>query len=198
MNADVAEYRDEGELCLYDESVSTLPLTDIRRRIGMVFQQPCVFPTSIEKNALFGLKAKRLSRAERAERVETSLRDVGLWSEVRTRLDAPATQLSLGQQQRLCIARALAVDPEVLLMDEPTASIDPLSVRVIESLIAELRGRYTIVVVTHDIRQARRISDHVAFLCEGELVESGACGAMFGQARDARTRTYLTESICDC
>jgi len=198
MNVDVAGYREEGVINFAGAPFSDFVDTDVRARIGMVFQQPCVFPTSIAKNVLFGVKAKRLSKADAATCIERCLRDVGLWSEVRTRLDAPATQLSLGQQQRLCIARALAVEPDILLMDEPTASIDPVSVRVIEDLIRKLSGCYTLIVVTHDIRQARRISDQVAFLCEGELVEAGGCDAMFGAPRDQRTQTYLTEAICDC
>ena len=198
MNADVAGYSESGALRLAGDDLSGLPDTELRARVGMVFQQPCVFPTTIFRNVVFGLQHKRLPKAELRERAGQALRRVGLWDEVRSRLDRSADELSLGQKQRLCIARALAVEPDVLLMDEPTASIDPRSVKVVEALIRELAGEYTVVIVTHDIRQARRVSDTLAFLCEGELVECGPTAELFARARDERTRGYLTEAVCDC
>lgn len=173
-------------------------VTELRREIGMVFQQPCVFPCSIYDNMLMGLRNLKLSKSETRNIIETSLKQAALWDEVANRLEAPATSLSLGQQQRLCIARALALKPKVLLLDEPTASIDPISSRVIEDLVMSLSENISIVMVTHNIAQTKRIADHVVFMCDGKIVEQGSRSHMFSLATCDKTRTYITEEFCDC
>jgi phosphate transport system ATP-binding protein len=177
----------------------TRRLTDARRAIGMVFQKPNPFPAmSIADNVLAGLTltATRIGKAERAQLVEESLVRAGLWAEVRPRLHPPGAALSGGQQQRLCIARSLAVRPRVLLMDEPCSALDPTSTRVVEETIAELARDVTIVIVTHNMQQAARVSQHCAFfLAEqnspGVIVEHGPTSAMFSAPRDARTYDYV-------
>jgi len=165
---------------------STVDADALRARIGMIFQQPVVFPTSIERNVLFGIRRlRRLSRNEARELVEKSLREAALWNEVKDRLGAPGQALSIGQQQRLCLARTLATDPEVVLMDEPTSALDARSSEAIESLILRLGSDRTIVLVTHNLGQARRVTDWVACLCPsestgaGEMLESACCDAFF-------------------
>ena len=166
----------------------------IRRRVGMVLQSPQPFPhLSIRDNVLAGLKLSgQGSQAEDPEIVRHALQRAALWDEVKTRLDEPGTALALGQQQRLCIARTLAVDPQVLLMDEPCASLDPVATARIEDLIHSLRDRYTVVIVTHSMQQAARVSDTTAFLLEGELIESAPTSALFTQPGDKRTEDYIT------
>lgn len=173
-------------------------ITELRKRVGMVFQTPCVFPRSIAENVLFGRRGHKLSKLEKAQIVKRSLSAASLWPEVKDRLDDSALALSLGQQQRLCIARALAMEPKILLMDEPTASVDPISARAIEDLVIELSKTMTIIMVTHNIGQTKRIADTVAFLCDGELVEAGANKDMFSRRSSDKTQTYLTEEFCDC
>lgn len=173
-------------------------ITELRRRVGMVFQTPCVFPRSIAENVLFGRRGHKLSKIEKAQIVKRSLSAASLWSEVKDRLDDSALALSLGQQQRLCIARALAMEPKVLLMDEPTASVDPISARAIEDLVVELSKTMTIIMVTHNIGQTKRIADTVVFLCAGELVEAGPNRDIFSRSSLDKTQTYLTEEFCDC
>ena len=167
----------------------------VRKHIGMVFQKPTPFPTlSIRGNVAAGLKVvdPRPSRAQTAEIVELALTRAALWDEVKDRLDAAATGLSGGQQQRLCIARALATDPEVLLLDEPTASLDPISSQKVEELLYELRREMTIVIVTHNMQQAARVSDVTAFFLSGELVEIGRTRQLFTSPSDQRTEAYIT------
>nr|WP_116900278.1 phosphate ABC transporter ATP-binding protein PstB [Thermaerobacter sp. PB12/4term] len=166
----------------------------VRRRIGMVFQRPTPFPTmSIFDNVASGLRlGGRLPKPQIAERVEQALRAAALWDEVKDRLNAPATALSGGQQQRLCIARALAVDPDVLLLDEPTSALDPAATARIEDLVTELKQRYTIVIVTHNMQQAARVADRTAFFLNGELIEYGPTSAIFTRPRDKRTEDYIT------
>jgi phosphate transport system ATP-binding protein len=165
----------------------------LRRRVGMVFQRPNPFPQSVFDNVAFGLRLLgRRQRAELDDRVEGSLRRAALWDEVKDRLDRSALQLSGGQQQRLCIARCLAVEPEVLLMDEPASALDPTSTARIEELVLELKGRYTIVVVTHNMQQAARISDRTAFLMQGRLVEDDDTRRMFTSPREKLTEDYIT------
>ena len=164
----------------------------LRRRVGMVFQRPNPFPTmSIRDNVAAGLKLNGF-RGRLDDVVERCLRQAALWDEVKDRLRAPATSLSGGQQQRLCIARALAVEPEVLLMDEPASALDPVATAKIEELMHELKERYTIVIVTHNMQQAARVSDRTAFFYMGELVESGATEKIFTNPTEQRTEDYVT------
>lgn len=172
------------------------PATDVvelRRRVGMVFQRPNPFPKSIFDNVAFGLRLLGLrDRTELEARVEAALRHAALWDEVRDRLGKSALALSGGQQQRLCIARALAVEPEVLLMDEPASALDPTATARIEELVLELKERYTIVMVTHNMQQAARISDRTAFMLVGELVEVGETRQLFTRPRQKLTEDYIT------
>jgi phosphate transport system ATP-binding protein len=166
----------------------------LRRRVGMVFQKPNPFPTmSVRENVLAGLRltGRRLSEPEDAV-VERTLRRAALWDEVKDRLAAPGLSLSVGQQQRLCIARALAVEPDVLLMDEPCASLDPIATAHIEDLLSTLKATYTIVMVTHSMQQAARVSDETAFFLNGELIEATRTDALFTAPRDRRTEDYIT------
>jgi phosphate transport system ATP-binding protein len=166
---------------------------DLRRRVGMVFQRSNPFPKSIFENVAYGLRVGGTTdRAEIAERVEGSLQGAALWDEVKDRLHESALGLSGGQQQRLCIARALAVEPEVLLMDEPASALDPIATARIEDLIHELRERYTIVIVTHNMQQAARVSDDTAFFYMGELVEVGPTEKIFTNPSEQRTEDYVT------
>ena len=170
-----------------------LDVTALRRRIGMVFQKPTPFPMSIYDNVAYGPRTHgKHSRARLDELVEQSLRAAAIWDEVKDRLRKSAMGLSGGQQQRLCIARALAVKPEVLLMDEATSALDPISTARVEELIGSLRGQYTIVMVTHNMQQAARVSGQTAFFLGGELVEAGRTERLFSMPRDRRTEGYLT------
>ena len=172
------------------------PATDVnelRREIGMVFQKPNPFPMSIYDNIAYGPRTHGIrNRAKLDEIVENSLRGAAIWDEVKDRLKKSAFGLSGGQQQRLCIARALAVEPDVLLMDEPTSALDPISTSKIEELAIELKNRYTIVIVTHNMQQAVRISDNTAFFLLGDLIEYGSTEKMFEQPEDKRTEDYIT------
>ena len=184
-----------GEILLNGENVLQMHPMEERRRIGMVFQRPNPFPTmNIYDNVLAGyiLNGIHLSKSQKDEIVERNLRNVCLWDEVKDRLKKSALGLSGGQQQRLCIARALAVKPEVLLMDEPTSALDPISTVMIEQLAMELKEHYTLVVVTHNMQQAARISDRTAFFLLGEIVEYDATPAMFSMPQDKRTEDYIT------
>ena len=168
-------------------------VNDLRKKIGMVFQKPNPFPMSIYDNIAYGPRTHGIkNRAKLDELVEQSLRGAAIWDAVKDRLKKNALGLSGGQQQRLCIARALAVEPQVLLMDEPTSALDPISTSRIEELAMQLREQYTIVIVTHNMQQAVRISDTTAFFLLGELVEHGATEQMFSQPRDKRTEDYIT------
>lgn len=195
MNDLIAGARVEGRVLLdgqdiYDPSVDVVLL---RKQIGMVFQKPNPFPMSIFDNVAYGPRIHGERRKAVLEQlVEESLRNSALWEEVKDRLHKSALSLSGGQQQRLCIARSLAVKPEVLLMDEPASALDPISTSKIEDLIRELRKAYTIVIVTHNMQQAARISDFTAFFLSGELVEYGATGGMFTNPKDQRTEDYIT------
>ena len=172
------------------------PATDVnelRREIGMVFQKPNPFPMSIYDNIAYGPRTHGIrNRAKLDEIVENSLRGAAIWDEIKDRLKKSALGLSGGQQQRLCIARALAVEPDVLLMDEPTSALDPISTSKIEELAIELKNRYTIVIVTHNMQQAVRISDNTAFFLLGDLIEYGSTEKMFEQPEDKRTEDYIT------
>lgn len=166
-------------------------VTDLRRRVGMVFQRPTPFPFSIFDNVAYGPRMHGLRGAALRDRVEESLRLAGLWEAVKDRLDAPAWALSGGQQQMLCIARALAVRPEILLLDEPTSQIDPGGAARIEEFLGTVAERLTVVIVTHNIQQAARLSHHAAFFLSGELVEAGPTEVLFQNPRDPRTQAYL-------
>jgi len=196
MHELVPTSRVEGDIRLFGEDIyakSVEPVM-VRRRVGMVFQKSNPFPTmSIGENVVVGLKLNGVrNRSVLAEQTEKSLRMAALWEEVKDRLNAPAISLSGGQQQRLCIARALAVQPEVLLMDEPASALDPLATSKIEDLIRELRKDYTIVIVTHNMQQAARASDHTAFFYMGELVEFGPTAQIFTSPKQKRTEDYVT------
>ena len=171
----------------------SVDVNELRRRIGMVFQKPNPFPMSIYDNVAYGPRTHGVTaRAELDGIVERSLRDAAIWDEVKDRLKKSALGLSGGQQQRLCIARALAVEPEVLLMDEPTSALDPISTSKIEELALQLKERYTIIIVTHNMQQAVRISDNTAFFLLGELIEFGKTEELFAQPKDKRTEDYIT------
>ena len=175
---------------IFDPSVD---VNELRRQIGMVFQKPNPFPMSIYDNIAYGPRTHGIrAKARLDEIVEQSLRDAAIWDEVKDRLKKSALGLSGGQQQRLCIARALAVQPDVLLMDEPTSALDPISTSKIEELAISLKDRYTIIIVTHNMQQAVRISDQTAFFLLGELVEYGGTEKMFSQPKDKRTEDYIT------
>jgi phosphate transport system ATP-binding protein len=182
-----------GEVLLHGRSIyaSDVDAVEVRRRVGMVFQKPTPFPTSVYENVAFGPKVNRLD-GDLDRLVEDSLRKAALWDEVNDRLFESALKLSAGQQQRLCIARALAVGPEVLLMDEPASDLDPGATQRVEELIHSLKEDYTIVLVTHNLQQAARVSDFTAFFHLGELVEYGPTPAIFTNPREARTEAYIT------
>lgn len=188
--------RYEGEIVLYPDGVNLLEpgvdVMELRTRIGMVFQKPNPFPTSIFNNVAYGLKLHGIRGSELRERVEWALAKAALWDEVKDRLDAHAYSLSGGQQQRLCIARALAVRPEVLLFDEPTSALDPIATSRIEDLMTELRDEITIVVVTHNMQQAARVADYTAFMYLGELVEFGPTEEIFIRPKEKLTEAYVS------
>jgi len=195
MNDLVPGVRIQGRITLDGNDIYA-PDVDVvllRKRIGMVFQRPNPFPMSIYDNVAYGPRIHGESRKQELDGlVEQSLRGAALWDEVKDRLGKSALGLSGGQQQRLCIARSLAVKPEVLLMDEPASALDPISTAKVEDLIRDLRDNYTIVIVTHNMQQAARISDYTAFFLSGELVEFGPTGAMFTNPKDQRTEDYIT------
>ena len=189
------ETHHKGSITLGDEDIYKINPIELRRKIGMVFQRPNPFPTmSIYDNviAAYKLNGIKLKRTEKDEIVERSLREVGLWDETKDSLHKRGTFLSGGQQQRLCIARALAYKPEVILLDEPTSALDPIATAKIEDLLVKLKKNYTIVLVTHNMGQAARISDHAMFMYLGELVEYGKTKNMFTTPKDERTEAYLT------
>jgi len=195
MNDLIPGARVEGSMKIHDMDVharGTDPV-DLRRKIGMVFQKPNPFPKSIYDNIAFGPRLHlKLSRSETDALVEKSLRGAALWNEVKDRLKQSALGLSGGQQQRLCIARAIAVDPEILLMDEPCSALDPKSTIAIEDLMDELREKYTIVIVTHNMQQAARASDYTAFMFEGKLIEFGKTHQVFTNPNKKQTEDYIT------
>ena len=195
MNDLVPNVKIEGEVLLdneniYDQRVDT---TLLRKKVGMVFQQPNPFPMSIYDNVAYGPRIHGIhSKSELDDIVEKSLKGAALWDEVSDRLKKSALGLSGGQQQRLCIARALAVEPEVLLMDEPTSALDPISTLKIEDLMDELKSKYTVAIVTHNMQQATRIADYTAFFLVGEVVEYAPTTELFSSPKDSRTEDYIT------
>lgn len=194
MNDLVDGCRITGEVLLDGEDIYCgMDVNLLRKRVGMVFQKPNPFPMSIYDNVAYGLRTHGIrSRAKLDEIVEKSLRDAAIWDEVKDRLKKSALGMSGGQQQRLCIARALAVEPEVLLMDEPTSALDPISTSRIEDLAVELKKKYTIIMVTHNMQQAARISDQTAFFLMGEVVEFSETEKLFSMPDDKRTEDYIT------
>lgn len=201
LNDLVPGLRVHGQVELRGEPIYApgVDVNALRARVGMLFQQPVVFPASIAENVIFGAKRlRRMSRGEQAEETERALREAALWDEVKDRLEKPAAALSVGQQQRLCLARTLAVHPEVLLMDEPTSALDPRSTQAIEELILRLKERHTIVLVTHNVTQARRLTDWIACVCvrdgAGEIVESACCDAVLDDPQCREVIDYLAHA----
>jgi phosphate transport system ATP-binding protein len=194
MNDLVAGCRITGSVMLDGEDIyGDMDVNDLRKRVGMVFQKPNLFPMSIYDNIAYGPRTHGIRKKNELDKiVEKSLKNAAVWDEVRDRLDTSALSLSGGQQQRLCMARALAVEPEVILMDEPTSALDPIATSKIEDLIAELKEKYTIVIVTHNMQQAARISDKTAFFLMGEVVEFDDTEKLFSMPDDSRTEDYIT------
>ncbi|MCF0143248.1 MAG: phosphate ABC transporter ATP-binding protein [Parasporobacterium sp.] len=195
MNDLIPGVKITGEVCYREKNIyeKTVDVNGLRKNIGMVFQKPNPFPMSIYDNIAYGPRTHGIkSKAKLDEIVEKSLKGAAIWDEVKDRLKKSALGLSGGQQQRLCIARALAVEPDVLLMDEPTSALDPISTSKIEELAIELKEKYTIIIVTHNMQQAVRISDDTAFFLLGELIEFGNTEKMFEQPKDQRTEDYIT------
>ncbi len=195
MNDLIPTVKITGEVCYNGQNIydSSVDVNELRREIGMVFQKPNPFPMSIYDNIAYGPRTHGIkSKVKLDEIVEQSLRDAAIWDEVKDRLKKNALGMSGGQQQRLCIARALAVKPKILLMDEPTSALDPISTSRIEELAIELKKSYTIVIVTHNMQQAVRISDNTAFFLLGELIEYGETEKLFSQPVDKRTEDYIT------
>ena len=195
MNDLVEGCRITGDIRLMGEDIydKNMDVSVLRRRVGMVFQKPNPFPMSVYDNIAYGPRTHGVKKkAELDENVEKSLRDAAIWDELKDRLKKSALGLSGGQQQRLCIARALAVKPEVILMDEPTSALDPISTSKIEDLVMDIKKEYTIVMVTHNMQQAVRVSDTTVFFLLGEIIESGATGQMFSVPKDKRTEDYIT------
>ncbi|ACA59924.1 phosphate ABC transporter ATP-binding protein PstB [Candidatus Desulforudis audaxviator] len=195
MNDLIEGVRVSGEVLLDGQNIigPEVDVVQLRKRVGMVFQRPNPFPMSVYDNVAYGPRIHGLKNKQRLDEiVERSLRDAALWDEVRDRLFRSALGLSGGQQQRLCIARLLAVEPEVLLMDEPSSALDPISTLKIEELLQELKKNYTIIIVTHNMQQAARVSDITAFFLNGEVVECGVTDKLFTKPKDKRTEDYVT------
>ncbi|MCD6137984.1 MAG: phosphate ABC transporter ATP-binding protein [Deltaproteobacteria bacterium] len=195
MNDIIPGTRVEGKVLLDGENIyaSSVDVVEIRKRVGMVFQKPNPFPKTIFNDVAYGLRLKGIkNRSELQDRVEASLKAAAIWDEVKDRLNKSALSLSGGQQQRLCIARALAIEPEVLLMDEPASALDPIATQKIEELITELKKNYTIIIVTHNMQQAARVSDITAFFYMGKLIEVNTTEKMFTRPSKKQTEDYIT------
>ena len=187
--------RVSGEVLLDGQNIldSSCDVLELRRKVGMIFQKPTPFPMSVFDNIAYGLKQHyHINRSELRDHVEKALQQAALWDDVKDKLNQPGTALSGGQQQRLCIARAIAVEPEILLMDEPTSAIDPVATARIEELVDTLKEHYTIVIVTHNMQQAARISDYTAFFYKGEIIEFGATDKIFTNPDNSKTQDYIT------
>ena len=199
MNDLIPNCKVEGQIFIDEENIFS-PKTNItllRKKAGMVFQNPNPFPMSVFDNVAYGPKIHGIkNKAQLAEIVEKSLKGVAIWDELKNKLKTSALELSGGQQQRLCIARALAIEPEILLMDEPTSALDPVSTLKIEDLMMELKKNYTLIVVTHNMRQAARIAKNTAFFLDGELVEAGNTMKMFQNPENVKTENYITGKYC--
>ena len=193
MNDLVEDCKIEGEILLDSKNINDIPVNQLRKRVGMVFQKPNPFPMSIYDNIAFGPRTHGITKKSELDFiVENSLKKAALFDDVKDRIHKSALALSGGQQQRLCIARALAVEPEVLLMDEPTSALDPISTGKIEDLVRVLKEKYTIIMVTHNMQQAIRISDDTAFFLLGKIIEVGKTDDIFSNPRDKRTEDYIT------
>jgi phosphate transport system ATP-binding protein len=195
MNDLIDTFKMNGTVNLDDENIydPKIDVVELRKRVGMVFQKPNPFPKSIFDNVAYGLTTHGMNNKDKlAERVEESLKAAALWDEVKDKLDKSAMGLSGGQQQRLCIARTIAVNPEVILMDEPCSALDPISTTKIEDLIHKLKDDYTIVIVTHNMQQATRVSKYTAFFLNGEIIENGLTDKVFIEPEDKRTEDYIT------
>ncbi len=194
MNDSIRGIRIDGDVLLEGQSIyaKETDLRQLRKRVGMVFQRPNPFPLSVYENIAYGPKIHGLSEGDLDDRVEKALRQTGLWDTLKDKLSHSALSMSPEQQQRICISRLLAVEPEVLLMDEPTSALDPIATARIEELLIELKRDYTIVIVTHNMQQAARISDYTAFMLLGELVESGETQTIFTLQSDPRTEQYIS------
>lgn len=195
MNDLIPGARVEGKVLLDGKNIygKNIDVTEIRRRVGMVFQRPNPLPKSVFENIAYGLKINgRRNKAEIAAKVEESLKAAALWDEVKDKLKKSGLSLSGGQQQRLCIARALAIEPEVLLMDEPCSALDPIATQKIEELIHKLKEKYTIIIVTHNMQQAARVSDYTAFFYMGRIIEVGNTEDIFTKPREKQTEDYIT------
>ncbi|MFQ5455741.1 MAG: phosphate ABC transporter ATP-binding protein [Nitrospirota bacterium] len=201
MNDHIPGFRLKGEVLFDDKNIynNGTKVHLLRQNVGMVFQTPCIFPKSIYDNVLFGVKHLCLKKkSEFSGIVEETLKSVSLWGEVKDKLNRSALELSQGQQQRLSIARALAVEPGVLLMDEPTSSLDATSTGVIEELVMRLKGKLTIIMITHKLEQAKKIADDVVFICEGKVIEQGTKEKLFTNPQEDKTKTYLNNEYCKC
>lgn len=194
MNDLIDDSKLEGKICFEDKNVySEYDVIELRKRIGMVFQKPNPFPMSIYDNIVYGVKLHyKKTRSELDEIVERSLKGAALWDEVKDRLKKNALDLSGGQQQRLCIARAIAIEPEVILMDEPTSALDPIATAKVEDLIIRLKEKYSIIIVTHSMHQAARISDYTGFFLMGKLVEFDKTKSIFANPKNSKTEDYIT------
>ncbi len=196
MNDLIPGIKIEGEVLLDGKDIyqaKNMRIDELRKKVGMVFQKPNPFPKSIFENVAYGLRVNGLNNTQYVEeRVETSLKQAALWNEVKDKLNKSAFELSGGQQQRLCIARALAIEPSVVLMDEPASALDPISTAKIEELIYELKNKYTIIIVTHNMQQAGRVSDRTAFFYLGELIEYNDTNIIFTNPKEAQTQSYVT------
>lgn len=193
MNDLVEGFHCNGKMTLEDQEIYKMNVYELRKRVGMVFQKPNPFPISIYDNIAYGPRTHGIKKkAQLDEIVETSLRQAAIWDEVKDQLNKNGLSVSGGQQQRLCIARALAVNPEVILLDEPTSALDPISTNKIEDLLHELKKEYTIVIVTHNMQQATRVSDYTGFFLLGDLVEFGNTDQIFSVPNDKRTEDYIT------
>jgi len=190
------ELKVSGNILIDNDDIlnTTTNIPSIRQKMGLLSQRPYPLPVSIYKNVAYGLKLKGIRDKKLIEfSVEKHLREVGLWEEVKSRLNAPATSLSIGQQQRLCLARGLAVKPSIILADEPTSALDPISSKIIENLFKDLKKHYTIILVTHVLRQAMRLADHVIFMCDGKIVEQGKPEELFKNPQSQELRAYLVD-----
>lgn len=192
MNDIIEDIKVTGNIFVHEDSIENIDIIELRRKVGMVFQRPNPFPFSVYENMVYGLKIHGKSRKYYDEIVEKCLQAVGLWDEIKDKLDTSALALSEEMKQRLCIARLLTVEPEIILLDEPCSALDPISTMRIEELMIELKNRYTILIVTHNMQQAARVSDYTGFMLLGELIEFNETSKIFTSPKDARTEGYIT------